>query len=128
MPRASKDTLRQRDLDNLEWNKAKKIKAEALIKQEVAEIERLKKEKLQGSLISIKDTEQAFLEIVIKTKANLQRLVSELPPKLEGLKASDMIEIIRTAIDEVCLNLSVSFLPETSLEEIQPEPDTEDEP
>lgn len=89
--------------------KDRKIIAEAAIKEEQAEIEKLKKEKLQGQLISIAETQEAFLEIGSKTKAQLYRLISTLPPKLEGLNATSMIEIIRESIDEICLYVSTSF-------------------
>lgn len=127
MPKPTKTALRQRDIDDVEWNKAKKIKAEALIKEEVAQIEKLKKEKLKGSLISITHVEESFLEIGSKTKSSLYRLVAELPPRLEGLPASDMIAIIRTSIDEVCLNLSNNFLVDVDVSDIEPEPLDEDE-
>ena len=104
--------------------KHRKLIADAAIKEQQAIIETLKKEKLQGSLISLKETQEAFLEIGSKTKANLYRLISTLPPKLEGLNAQAMIEIIRESIDEICLGLSQSFVivePKTIKEDIESE-------
>lgn len=93
--------------------------AVAGIKEQQAEIERLKKEKLLGSLVPIGEVEEVFLGIGAKTKSQLARLVSELPPKLEGLEAIDMIQIIRDAVDEVCLYLAESFKVETPIEPVE---------
>lgn len=106
-----------------------KIIFESEIKKEQAQIERLKKEKLQGQLVSIKETQEAILEIGSKTKAQLYRLVSTLPPKLEGLNAKSMIEIIRISIDEICLELSNSFniIDQPILEVIEDDDEYEDD-
>jgi len=95
--------------ESIENVKRRKLIAEAKIKEEQSEIERLKKEKLLASLVSIKDVEETFLEIASKTKAHLNRLVAELPPRLEGLTAAEMIEVIREAVDHVCFILYSSI-------------------
>jgi hypothetical protein len=97
------------DAANAENARNRRDIAIADIKEQQAEIERLKKEKLQGSLVSIAEVEESFLEIGAKTKSQLARFISTLPPKLEGLTAAAMIEIIRGAVDEVLLSLAESF-------------------
>lgn len=97
---------------------------------ELTEIERIKKEKLLGTLVSVSDVTEAFLEIGATTKSQLARFASTLPPKLEGLAAASMIPIIQAAVDEVLLNLSTSFeltapAPEPVTEERQPLEETQ---
>ncbi len=100
----------------------RKVIADADKKEHQAEVERIKKEKLLGSLIPLKDAQESFLELGSRTKAQFSRLIAELPPKLEGLPASQMIDIIRTSIDEVLSNLfeecsSIADAPELTQEE-----------
>lgn len=94
------------DRDTFLLQRFKKLQAETLIKEEQAELERLKKEKLTGELVSIEEVQEAFQVIGSKTKARLKRMISELPPKLEGLTANEMIDIIRNTVDEVLEDLS----------------------
>ena len=93
-------------IEDLEYNKALLVANNAKIKSEQAEIERLKKERLEGSLIPMIEVEETFIEIGAKTKAELSRFVSVLPPKLEGLNATSMIDVIREHVNQVLLNLS----------------------
>lgn len=128
------DTEEEDDLDflgdeedaiNLRYRRARaeKMENDAAIKAEQKEIERLKKEKLLGSLIEIKDAVEVFSEIGAKTKARCNRLIGELPPKLEGLPAVAMIEILRNSFDEVYADLFSEFKIKESKQDIE-----EDEP
>lgn len=105
------------DLDavNSEYliSRARKMKYDAEIKAQVAEIERIKKEKLEGSVIGVKEVSSIFTDIGAKLKARYKRLISELPPKLAGLNAEDMIPIIREQLDNVFTDLFIQlYLPE----------------
>lgn len=105
------------DLDavNSEYliSRARKMKYDAEIKAQVAEIERIKKEKLEGSVIAVKEVSSIFTDIGAKLKARYKRLISELPPKLAGLNAEDMIPIIRDQLDNVFSDLFIQlYLPE----------------
>ena len=84
----------------------KKLKAETLIKEEQAQIERLKKEKLEGELISLESVEEAFKALGAHTKARLKRLITELPPKLSGLEPNEMVDVLRNLIDDVLDDLT----------------------
>ncbi len=84
----------------------KKLKAETKIKEEQSQIERLKKEKLEGELISMDVVEDAFKAIGAHTKVRLKRLITELPPKLSGLEPNEMIDVLRTLIDDVLDDLT----------------------
>jgi hypothetical protein len=105
------------DLDavNAEYliSRAKKMRYDAEIKMQVAEIERIKKEKLEGSVIAVKEVSSIFTDIGAKLKARYKRLISELPPKLAGLDAAQMIPIIRDQLDSVFEDLFLQlYLPE----------------
>lgn len=94
-------------------SRARKMKYDAEIKAQTAEIERIKKEKLEGSLISVKEVSTIFTDIGAKLKARYKRLISELPPKLAGLDAEKMIPIIRDQLDDVFADLFMQlYLPE----------------
>lgn len=111
------------ELVNAEYlvSRAKKMKYDAEIKMQTAEIERIKKEKLEGSLVSVKEVSTIFTDIGAKLKARYKRLISELPPKLAGLNAEDMIPIIRDQLDNVFSDLFMQlYLPEGS-EDIEQE-------
>lgn len=111
------------ELVNAEYlvSRAKKMKYDAEIKMQTAEIERIKKEKLEGSLVSVKEVSSIFTDIGAKLKARYKRLISELPPKLAGLNAEDMIPIIRDQLDNVFSDLFMQlYLPEGS-EDIEQE-------
>lgn len=118
--------MREEDEDDLDVvnseyliSRAKKMRHEAEIKAQTAEIERIKKEKLLGSLISVQEVSSIFTDIGAKLKARYKRLISELPPKLAGLNAEDMIPIVREELDEVFADLFTQlYLPEGS-EEIE---------
>lgn len=94
--------------------RAFKCRNEARIKHEQAELERVKKEKLLGTLIPLSKAQEAFSQLGSKTRLHLQRLIPSLPPKLEGLTGQQMIPILREAIDEILETLSqeVSITPE----------------
>lgn len=96
-------------IEDSEYYKALKLQHETKIKSEVAELERLKKEKLLGSLVLVSDVESTFIEISSKVRSQLYRLVSQLPPRLEGLEGVAMTDIIRESIDEILKFLSDSF-------------------
>lgn len=106
------------DRDAFLLQRYKKLQAETLIKEEQAELERLKKQKLTGELISLDEVQEAFQIVGSKTKARLKRMISELPPKLEGLTANDMIDIIRNTVDEVLEDLSQAEF--TQSEDLEP--------
>jgi hypothetical protein len=111
------DMTEEDDLDavNSEYliSRARKMKYDAEIKAQVAEIERIKKEKLEGSVIAVKEVSSIFTDIGAKLKARYKRLISELPPKLAGLNAEDMIPIIRDQLDNVFSDLFIQlYLPE----------------
>ena len=98
-------------VDNEEFllQRYKKLIAETAIKEEQKEIERIKKEKLQGSLVSLPEVEEAFQILGSKCKARMQRFISELPPRCEGMTAQDMISVIRESVDEAYQELFVEF-------------------
>lgn len=83
----------------------KKLVAETAIKNEQKDIERIKKEKLLGLLIETTIAEEAFQIMGSKVKARLNRLVYEIPPKLEGLTAQQMIDALRVVINGVLNDL-----------------------
>ena len=104
------------DLDavNAEYliSRARKMFYDAEVKAQVAEIERIKKEKLEGKLIDVKEVSTIFTDIGAKLKARYKRLIGELPPKLAGLNAEDMIPIIRDQLDGVFEDLFLQlYLP-----------------
>jgi hypothetical protein len=109
----------EEDAINLRYRRARaeKMVNDAEIKAQQKEIERLKKEKLLGSLIPLKDATEVFAEIGARTKARCNRLIGELPPKLEGLTAVQMIEILRNSFDEMYGDLFKEF----AIKEIDPE-------
>lgn len=134
MARLTKADVRAREvkqnqyiIEDLEYNKALIVANNARIKNEIAEIERLKKERLQGLLVPVAEVEETFIEIASRTKAELNKFISILPPKLEGLNAPEMINIIREHVNEILLNLSNSLTYKEPKElEVIPE-DTDDE-
>lgn len=113
------EVLDDEDEINLRYRRARadKMVNDAAIKEQQKEIERLKKEKLLGSLIPLQDATEVFSEIGSRCKARLNRLIGELPPKLEGLTGIEMIEIIREHLDEVCADLFTEF----AIKEVDPE-------
>jgi len=111
------------ELVNAEYlvSRAKKMRYDAEIKMQTAEIERIKKEKLEGSLVSIKEVSTVFTDIGAKLKARYKRLISELPPKLAGLDAESMIPIIRDQLDNVFSDLFLQLYIAEGTEEIEEE-------
>ena len=111
------------ELVNAEYlvSRAKKMRYDAEIKAQTAEIERIKKEKLEGSLVSIKEVSTVFTDIGAKLKARYKRLISELPPKLAGLDAESMIPIIRDQLDNVFSDLFLQLYIAEGTEEIEEE-------
>lgn len=79
------------------------------VREESKVIERLKKEKLQGSLISINDVTETLIMIASKTKAQLMRMLGELPQRMEGLPAARIENMMRKSIDDILLELSIEF-------------------
>jgi hypothetical protein len=114
-------------IENLEYNKALLVAKNAQIKSEVAEIERLKKERLEGSLVPITEVQELFLQISSQVKAQFLRFISILPPKLEGLESHKMIPIIREEVNAILLNMSNALIVNEPVEEIEAEVITEDE-
>lgn len=125
--RKSKKELNEIILDESGLNKAKKIKYDAERLKQVSELERLKKEKLQGLLIELKLVQESFTTIATKTKSDLYRLISILPPKLIGLNTSDMSDVIRDSIDEVLTSLYNGFTVAESEINYDAEPELEEE-
>ncbi len=117
------DMTDDEDLDavNAEYliSRARKMKYDAEIKAQTAEIERIKKEKLEGSMVSIKEVSSIFTDIGAKLKARYKRLISELPPKLAGLNAEDMIPIIRDQLDNVFSDLFMQLYLQESTDELE---------
>lgn len=90
-------------------DRARKVKAEANMKEEQTIIERLKKEKLQKDLVPLKEVTETFMYIGARTKAQLLRLIGEIPPRVEGLEAAAIEIIIRDYIDEILNDLYTDF-------------------
>ena len=99
------------------FHRARKMSADADLKGEQKEIEKIKKEKLRATLIPMKEALEIFSSVGSKTKLRFNRLISELPPKLEGLKGKEMIPIIRESIDEILADLYTNF----SVKEVDPD-------
>ena len=121
--RKSKQAINDEILDSQALNKARKIKYDAERIKQVSELERLKKEKLQGSLVELKLVQETFTQIASQTKADLYRLVSILPPKLIGLQADEMTEIVRDSIDEILTSLYNGFRIKDTDINYEPEPE-----
>ena len=99
------------------FHRARKMSADADLKGEQKEIEKIKKEKLRATLIPMKEASEIFSSVGSKTKLRFNRLISELPPKLEGISGKEMIPIIRESIDEILADLYTNF----SVKEVDPD-------
>ena len=99
------------------FHRARKMSADADLKGEQKEIEKIKKEKLRATLIPMKEALEIFSSVGSKTKLRFNRLISELPPKLEGISGKEMIPIIRESIDEILADLYTNF----SVKEVDPD-------
>lgn len=84
----------------------RKLVAETAIKEEQAEIERMKKLRLQSALVSTDDVTECYQGLGTFIRATLKRSVVELPPRLEGLPAADMIPLLTDYIENICAELS----------------------
>ena len=87
----------------------RKLTAEAEIKEQQQVIEKLKKEKLQSSLVSLSDVTETMISIGSRTKSQLLRMVGELPPRIEGLPAVQIENILREVVDNILLELNKDF-------------------
>jgi len=123
--RKSKAQINDQLIDDLLLNKARKAKFDADRIKEVSELERLKKEQRQGSLVELKLVQETFTQIAAQTKAELYRLVTLLPPKLIGMESDQMADIIRSAIDETLINLYNGFKLDNTVISYEPEPEPE---
>lgn len=114
--RKKKDTFKVTDptdteeIDQLyKLNRARKMSNDADMKGEQKEIEKIKKEKLKGNLIPLKEAQEIFVSVGAQTKLRFNRLIAELPPKLEGLAGLEMIPILREKFDEIFGELYTTF-------------------
>lgn len=98
-------------------HRARKMSNDADLKGEQKEIERLKKEKLKGALIPLKEAEEIFSVVGSRTKSRMNRLLSHLPQKLEGLTATQMVEVLR----ESFYNIHSDLFSEFSVKEVDPD-------
>lgn len=90
-------------------NRARKMANEADLKGEQKEIEKLKKEKLKGTLIPLKEAQEIFSSVGAQTKSRMERLLSQLPQKLEGLPAVKMLEVLRESFYKIHSDLYSDF-------------------
>ena len=89
--------------------KKEKLIADTKLKKAQAAIAELNLKKTKGSLVTISDVEEVNLAIAGKIKAQLKRLISEIPPRVEGLDATTMTPIIREYIEDILKYLYEEF-------------------
>jgi hypothetical protein len=105
-----KDPTDTEEIDqSYKLHRARKMSNDADMKGEQKEIERLKKEKLKANLIPLKEAQEIFVSVGAQTKLRFNRLIAELPPKLEGLNGLEMIPILREKFDEIFADLYTTF-------------------
>lgn len=95
-------------MDVTEITKREKI-ARTRDKEAAAELKELQLSKLRGDLVSVSDVEEINLAIAGKIKAQLKRLISEIPPRVEGLDATTMTPIVREYIEDILKYLYEEF-------------------
>jgi len=105
-------------IDNLELNKALLVQNNAAIKGEIYEIEKLKKQKLEGSLVPLVEVQELFQEISAQLKAQFLRFISILPPKLEGLESNAMIPVVREEVNAILQNMANGLKFKAPVEEV----------
>lgn len=81
--------------------KLRKLAAETKNKEATAELTEILLAKTKGEVVEIGLVMETNLQIAGKVKAQLKRLIIELPPKLEGLTATKMSGIIREHVEEI---------------------------
>lgn len=81
--------------------KLRKLAAETRDKEAGAELTEILLAKTKGELVEIGLVMETNLQIAGKIKAQLKRLIVELPPKLDGLTATKMSPVIREHVEDI---------------------------
>lgn len=95
----------------LQYNKSvleKGIESAAKEKEQ-KELLILKRKQLEKSLISIDCVAEIFTNIAAKAKSEMYRLIQEIPPKAEGLPATQIVPIVEDLVYDILNNLHTNY-------------------
>jgi len=86
--------------------KEEKLRADTREKIAKAEMAELSLAKLKGELLSVSDLQETMVFIASRVKAHVTKLEKDLPPRLEGKRAVEMVPLVREAAESILLSLS----------------------
>lgn len=87
-------------------DKARKLKAEADIKEREAEMKRLALDEMRGSLVPVEDAIEAARIYAASVKAALNRLQGEMPPLLCGLTEAEIQKVLEGKFEDALRQLA----------------------